>query len=114
MIDPHVLHGGASSWLRIAAPENDDLAGSADLGAAGDSGFASVRLKPDPTEPDPDPTEPEPTEPEPTEPDPTMPDPTEPDPAADAVGVSPGSFMFTPARNWASWLRNLVAIQRKM
>jgi len=35
MIDPHVLHGGASSWLRMAANED---------------GFGSVRLKPDPTD----------------------------------------------------------------
>ena len=35
MIDPHVLHGGASSWFWIAANE---------------VGFGSVRLKPDPTE----------------------------------------------------------------
>ena len=41
MIDPHVLHGGASSWLRIAANSLPlFFAGAASL---------SVRLKPDAT-----------------------------------------------------------------
>ena len=35
-------------------------------------------------------------------------------PEPEAVASSAGSFMFTPARNCASVLRNLVAIQRKM
>ena len=46
MIDPHVLHGGASSWFRIAA-------NSEDLGFGAASAFfsagASIRLEPDST-----------------------------------------------------------------
>ena len=33
MIDPHVLHGGASSWLRIAANEDGFGSGGPDLSA---------------------------------------------------------------------------------
>src|SRR5688572_17774718 len=98
MIEPQVLHGGASSWLRIAA-NSEPFAFGAAAGAAfapGASTFTSVRLKPDTT--------------------------SEVDgastliaglpPVASAEGGS--SRMFTPTRNCASGLRNLVAIQRKM
>ena len=83
MIDPHVVHGGASSWFRIAAPENDGLSGApedAPLRASSSGAAAS--------------------------------------PFGAATGASAlasdGSFMFTPALNCASGLRNFVAIQRKM
>ena len=85
MIDPHVVHGGASSWFRIAAPENDGLSGAPE-GAplrASSSGAAASTFG-----------------------------------AATGAGASAlasdGSFMFTPALNCASGLRNFVAIQRKM
>ena len=38
MIDPHVLQGGASSWLRIAANSDVFLAGAAAAAAVGTDG----------------------------------------------------------------------------
>src|SRR5688500_18997723 len=97
MIEPQVLHGGASSWFFIAA--NDDLVGLGASASNADGAFtsifgASVRLKPDTT-------------------------PSEPDSALSPCPLAPwppesGSFMFTPALNCASGERNLVAIHRKM
>src|SRR5687767_9516293 len=109
MIEPHVLHGGASSWFRIAA-NSEVLRGvsSARLPPSLVPSFGapvtpdstrgdSVRLKPDSTDgalrtrfaesraPDPE------------------------------SRVSTGSTrMFTPTRNCASADRNFVAIHRKM
>ena len=87
MIDPQVVHGGASSWFCIDAPANV----LADLAAAG-AGVLEGRLAV------------------------AMSAFAASDFASTfAAGASAaGSFMFTPARNCASGLRNFVAIQRKM
>src|SRR5690242_770695 len=98
MIDPQVLHGGASSWFWIAAcakscalggPEGPPLrtsesatspfgAAAAEAPATADSVFFASGLP------------------------------------AGAVVAEAGSWMLTPARNCASGDRNFVAIQRKM
>jgi hypothetical protein len=83
MIDPHVVHGGASVWFCIAA--NELAFGFA---AAAGSGFTSAGAGAITT--------------------------------FGAAGASAfssatgSSRMFTPARNWASGDRNLLAIHRKM
>src|SRR5262245_29283040 len=97
MIDPHVLHGGASSWFWIAAWAKSlaFLPTSAECeatGAAFGSGLVvtigSVAL-------------PAPSEVE--------------GPAAGCrLPASGSSFRFTPTRNCASGDRNFVAIHRKM
>src|SRR5687767_9248084 len=106
MIEPQVLHGGASSWFRIAAnslvlgaggPEGPPLrtSGSAtddEAEAAGATVTLGVATPARPAPPNP--------------------------PASPALVPPPASLgssrMFTPARYWASCDRNLVAIQRKM
>ena len=78
MIDPHVLHGGASVWFCIAANELG-FAGLASTGGATAAGAGVVTV------------------------------------TFGAGASSAGSSrMFTPARNCASGVRNLVAIHRKM
>ena len=88
MIEPHVEQGGASSWFWIAA--NSDVRGF------------------------------EPVVPALVEPEPGLGLAYEPDgfgAAAGAggdAGLSSASRTFTPAWNWASWLRNFVATQSTM
>ena len=85
MMDPQVLHGGASSWFCIVenddfAPEDAAFAEDAE-GAEGAEGAEAVALTS----------------------------------SASCSGVVvTSSRLFTPARNCASGDRNFAAIQRKM
>src|SRR6187549_302498 len=97
MIEPQVLHGGASSWLRIAA--NSD-----------DRGFSTCALSVLSAAATPAPALPSESR------APTFAEAPagEPTPASGVESSSAASLTLTPKWNWASRDRNLVAIQRKM
>src|SRR5688572_19618024 len=113
MIEPQVLHGGASSWFRIAA-NSEALGFGASLSAGVPPSLVPSFVEPGKLRPaapeDAAGAEPTVTLPAPG-PGSRAPSPGSRVPGPESAG---SSRMFTPTRNCASGDRNLVAIQRKM